>query len=153
MGVVVLLIIALISGGLYFWKMSRESALADLDAQLLALEASRNREAESSLLTLNDQIGTLSRLMDGHTYWSAGLSTIESLLQSEVQIASFNATRGEFNVTIKALNLTAIARQVASFTANEEITDIQLSEVNVLTDGGIQANMRIFFDVNKFLKP
>ncbi len=153
-GISLLVIVAVLYGGLWWYSESLTTQIGDADTQILALEKQRNKEAEQNLITLSKQIGITNQILNKHTYWSAGLSRIESALQSNVQFKSFSAILNEENFNVRALsdNYATLAKQLAAFVADDSIKDITLNGVNTLTSGKLDFNVKITFDVTKFLK-
>lgn len=153
-GGVVLAIAAILAGGIYFYQTTLEDNLTSLDAEIVALEQQRNRQAEQNILVFNKQLSMLSDLLDKHVYWTAGFAKIEGLTQAQVQFDTLTAdvADNEIGFEATAANYTTIARQIAAFLSNESITDVTLSRINVLTDGRLTFAMQIIFDKNKFLK-
>ncbi len=152
-GAAVLAIVAVLAGGLYFYKNSLENKLVSLDAEIAALEQKRNRQAEQNILVFNKQISMLSNLLNKHAYWTTAFSKIEGLTQSQIQFDSLTATMADNRVDFKATaaNYTTIARQIAAFLSDESITDINLNRVNTLTNGQLEFTMQIIFDRDEFL--
>ncbi|HXK40757.1 MAG: hypothetical protein A3G03_01765 [Candidatus Taylorbacteria bacterium RIFCSPLOWO2_12_FULL_44_15c] len=153
-GAAVLAIVAVLAGGLYFYKNSLENKLVSLDAEIAALEQKRNRQAEQNILVFNKQLSMLSDLLNKHSYWTTAFSKIEGLTQSQIQFDSLTATMADNRVDFKATaaNYTTIARQIAAFLSDESITDINLSKVNTLTNGRLEFTMQIYFNRSKFLQ-
>ncbi len=152
-GAAILAIVVVLAGGLYFYKNSLENKLASLDAEIAALEQSRNRQSEQNILVFNKQLSTLSDRLNKHTYWTTAFSKIEGLTQSQVQFGNLTATAADNRIEFKAMaaNYTTIARQIAAFLSDESITNINLSKVNTLTNGRLEFTMQISFDKIRFL--
>ena len=152
-GTTVLVMVIVLVGGLYFYKNSLENKLVSLDAEISALEKSRNKEAEQNILIFNKQILMLSDLLNKHVYWTTAFSKIEGLTQNQVQFNSVTATLTNTRVDFKATaaNYTTVARQIAAFLSDESITDINLNKITSLTNGQLEFTMQIIFDRSKFL--
>jgi len=153
-GGAVLVIVAILSGGLYLYKNSLENKIVSLDTEMVALEQQRNKQAEQNILVFNKQISMLSDLLDKHVYWTTAFSKIEGLTQSQIQFDSLTATLANNKIDLKATaaNYTTIARQISAFLSDESVTDINLSRVNTLTNGRLEFIMQIIFDRSKFLE-
>ena len=153
-GITLLVLVAVLYGGLWWYSESLTTRIGDADTQILALEKQRNKEAEQNLITLSKQIDITNQILNKHAYWSAGLSRIESALQNNVQFKSFSAVSGEEGFQIRALSDTyaTLAKQIAAFIADDAIKDITLDGVNTLTSGKLDFNAKITFDKAKFLK-
>ena len=152
-GAVVFAVAAVLAGGLYFYKNSLENKLVSLDAEMVALEQQRNKQAEQNILVFNKQVSMLSELLNKHAYWTTGFSKIEGLAQNQIQFDNFTATAADNRIDFKATaaNYTTIARQIAAFVSDESIKDVNLNKVNTLTNGRLEFTMQILFDRSKFL--
>ena len=153
-GTSILVLILVLTGGLYFYKGTLEDKKIGLDAGIVNLEKERDKKAESNLLTLNKQLSLISKLLDSHILWSKALAKVESLLQPQVQFLSFSAAVNEnrFEFKARAINYTVVARQIAAFVSDDSIKDINLNNIHVLTDGKLEFSVRLDFDKTKFLK-
>ena len=153
-GGVLFAIIFILSGGLYFYKNFLENKLTAFDAEIVALEQQRNRQAEENILVFNKQISMLSNLLSEHTYWTTAFSKIESLTQNQVQFSAISASLASNRIDFRATaaNYTTVARQIASFVSDESITDVALNKISTLTNGRLEFNMQLTFDRSKFLK-
>lgn len=153
-GISVLVLVLILTGGLYFYKGTLEDKKIGLDAGITNLEKERDKKAESNILTLNKQLSLISRLLDSHVLWSKALAKIEGLLQPQVQFLSFSAAVSDnrFEFKARAVNYTVVAKQIAAFVSDDSIKDINLTNVHVLTDGKLEFNIRLDFDKTKFLR-
>lgn len=153
-GITVLALILVLTGGLYSYKNTLEAKKIELDSEIVNLEKERDKKTESNLLTLNKQLSLISKLLDSHVLWSKALAKIEGLLQPQVQVVSFSATVSDnrFEFKAKALSYTVVARQIAAFVSDDSIKDISLGNIHVLTDGKLEFSIRLDFDKIKFLK-
>ena len=143
-------------GGLWLYGNNLATKITDNDKEIAALEEQRGKlkETEQKLIILSKQISLTNQILKNHTYWSKGLSKIESALQSNIQFKSFSAILSEESFRIQALsdNYTTIAKQLAAFIADDSIKDISLDNVNALTSGKLDFNAKIKFDKIKFLQ-
>src|SRR3989338_1887467 len=139
-GITVLVLVLIVTGGLYFYKNG--------------LEEQRDKNAEGNLLTLSKQLSLISNLLDSHIVWSKALGKVEGLLQPQVQFLSFSAAISDNRFEFKALatNYTVVARQIAAFVSDDSIKDIELTNVHVLTSGKLEFSIKLEFDKTKFLK-
>lgn len=153
-GITVLVLMLILTGGLYFYKSTMEDKKTGLDANIISIEEDRDKKVEQNLLTLNKQLSLISTLLDSHIVWSKALSKVESLLQPQVQFLSFSAAVSDNRFEFKALanNYTVVARQIAAFVSDDSIRDIALNNVHVLTSGKLEFSIKIEFDKIKFIK-
>ncbi len=153
-GVVLLIIVLGLSGGLWFYGNSLAAQVSDADAQLAQLEKERDKKGEQNLLILSKQIAITNQVLQKHTYWSTGLSKLESALQNNIQFKSFSSNIGEESLNVHALadNYATIARQLAALVADDAVADVSLNGVNALTNGRLDFTVKVNFDSLKFLK-
>ena len=153
-GIAVLILMFVLTGGLYFYRSTLEDKKTELDAKIVNLEKDRDKKVEANLLTLNKQLSLISTLLDSHVIWSKALSKVEGLLQPQVQFLSFAAAVSDNRFEFKALanNYTVVARQIAAFVSDDSIKDIALTNVHVLTTGKLEFSIKLEFDKIKFLK-
>ncbi len=153
-GIGLISMILLISGGLWLYSSSLSNKISSQDEQLAALEKQRDKKTEQNLIILSKQIEITNQILKNHTYWSAGFSKIESALQNNIQFKSFSAILSEKSMSIRAFSdsYTTIAKQLAAFVADDSIKDITLDGVSTLSSGKLDFNAKIKFDPDKFLK-
>lgn len=153
-GTAILVLMLVLTGGLYFYKGTLEDKKTGLDTGMANLEEDRDKKVEQNLLTLNKQLSLISTLLDSHVVWSKALNKIESLLQPQVQILSFSAavSDNKFEFRAIATSYTVVARQIAAFVSDDSIKDVALTNVRVLTSGKLEFGIKLEFDKTKFLK-
>ncbi len=153
-GITTLILIFVLTGGLYFYKISLEDKKGELDANIINLEKERDKKIEANLLTLNKQLSLISTLLDSHIIWSKAMGKIEGLFQPQVQFISFSATVSDNRFEFKALapNYTVVARQIAALVSDDSIKDVSLNNIHVLTSGKLEFSIKLDFDKTKFLK-
>lgn len=153
-GAVLAVLVFISAGAAKLYQNNLEGKIEKLDSQILEIEASRDKEAEQSLLTLRKQATVAFQSLNDHVYWSRGFEIIENSLQSNVQFKNMSLNFSDSTITLKAEsdNYTTIARQLASFNVEESIEDVDLEDVRVLTSGRLEMNMRVKFNTDKFLK-
>ena len=153
-GVAILILILIAMGGLYFYRNTMESKIVELDAQISALEKTRDKNVETNLLTLSKQLSLISTLLDSHVVWSKAFGKVESLLQPQVQFLTFAAAVSDNRFEFKALapNYTVVAKQMAALVSDDSIKDFALINVHVLTSGKLEFSIKIEFDKTKFIK-
>ena len=153
-GITVLVLMLVLTGGLYFYKSTLEDTKTGLDEQIINLEKERDKKVEANLLTLSKQLSLISTLLDSHIIWSKALSKVENLLQPQVQFLSFSAAVIDNRFEFKALatNYTVVARQISAFVSDDSIKDIALTNVHVLTTGKLEFGIKLEFNKIKFLK-
>src|SRR6185369_10264509 len=128
-GVVLIAIVIVVSGVLWWYANRLSSQVAYADNQLVELEKQRDKKSEQSLLTLSKQVAITNQILQQHSYWSTGFSKVEMALQNNIQFKSFSSTLAEESMNIHALadNYATIARQLAAFVSDDAVTDISLN--------------------------
>lgn len=153
-GVVFLLLAVVAVAGLYYYKNTITTKITDLDTQISNLEKNRNAEAEDKILVLNKQLSLISNIIDNHIFWTKGFGKLESLLQSQIQITSLDASTEKIDLRGIAPSYTMIAKQIAAFYSdqNNSIQDLELGNINALTNGKLEFSITLKLDKDKFLK-
>ncbi len=152
-GSALIVLVLVVSGGLWLYSDRLANQIMDEDQKLAALENQRDKKAEQNLITLSKQVDITSQILKNHIYWSVGLSKIEAALQNNIQFKSLSTILGEENLRIRALsdNYATIAKQLAAFVADDSIKDVTLDGVTTLTSGKLDFNAKINFNKSKFL--
>jgi len=136
-----------------FYLTSVEDELASLDEQVMGIEARRDKDAEHDVMTLNSQLSLIGNLLEDHIFWTEGFDTIEDLTVPRLSFISLTAdsSKDEIAARVRAANHSELAKQVASFFADEAIKDVSVSGITLSPSGQVEASLLITFDKNKFL--
>ncbi len=155
-GIAVLVISIILTVGLWFLRSSKANSLAEVLTQLKTKndEIDANIEIVNSVATVSQQIGSISKLLDNHIYWSNALGRVENLLSAQIQIDSLsgNVTSGEINLKAFSPSYTIIAKQIASFVSDPLIKDISVGEITTQTSGRLEFSMVLKVDSSEFFK-
>lgn len=140
--------------GIHFYNQSLQTQLDDLDAELVLVEKSRDKKMEAELVSLGKQANLMSKLLTNHIFMTKALSQVERLMHGELQLKNFSASAPKeqvaFNATARSYS--TIARQIASFTADDGIKDLVLGNIRSMNTGNFEFGMELKFDPSKFLK-
>jgi len=151
-GIIFLILCASIVGGLYFYSSSLSAKIAEIDSQLAAMEGDRDSAFEREVLTLNKQLALISQLAGNHIYWTKSLDKLETLAVDQVQLTSLKMeSDGKIALSALAGNYSALARQIASLTASDAVTDIDLGTIKGRTDGKLEFNLSILIDKSRMI--
>jgi len=114
--------------------------IATLDGQLDQTEASRDKTAEQALLDAQQQSRTMKSLFGAKVYWTQALSQMEKMMQSSVTLTQLNANaaKGTIDFSATADSYAAVAHQIASFAAGENVKDVTVGNVKTVPQGGVQ---------------
>lgn len=148
--------VAVIYAGLYMYVRSLEGQVQASDARLETLEKKRVQDQAKydELLVFSKQTEQIGKILRDHVFWSKALSRVESHIQPEVQMKLFTASAPKQNAFFNAYapNYAVIAKQIAAFTNDEAVADVNLGNVKVDNSGRIEFALTVIFDPEKFLK-
>jgi len=135
------------------YETSLEKKLEGIDNKLLAIEKQRDKGVETSMVTLKKRLELTKNLIDDHVYWTKGLSKVAGLLQREVRLTSFSGdvTKKTISIEGTALSFTVLARQIASFLADDSVEDLTLGFIKPTSEGTISFTMALTFVRAKLL--
>lgn len=131
-----------------------EKQIKDKNAQLVQLNTSRDKEIEGQLSALSKQTALIKNFLDSHVFWTNALGKVQQALQQQVEISllSGNLVSHEISLSALAPDFTTIARQIASFTADDGIKDVEVSNAKSDNGGKYGFTIKIIFDPEKYLK-
>ncbi len=143
-GIVALALVLAASSVLTYLKSNLTSEIAQIDSDLDALEARRDKKFEGELLVVRKQLGLISSLLDNHIYWSNTLTKIENLLQGQVQVKNLGLDKSLNEVKLGgvAASYSTIAKQIAAFLSDDSIEDVILEGAEVKPTG-IEITMKL----------
>ncbi len=150
-----LIVLALVIGlyfGLMVYRQFLFSEALAVNTKLSDLEKSRDKQAETRLLNLKNQLAVVSPLLSSHFLWSDALTKVQSLVEPQVQFKNINADAIGQKIIISAFaaNYTTIAKQIASFYSIDSVTDIILNNVQSRSTG-VDFTMQLFFNDSQLL--
>lgn len=150
-GVVLLVILLFVVVKLYTSYLTNQ--LAGIENELNLTEGQRDKEFEQEAIKLNKQFSLVGNLLGDHLIWSNVLTSIQNLTPPQIQIKTIlgNTSEAKLEVGGRAVNYTAIAKQIAALLSDKSITDINLDKISVFSSGVLEYNMRVLFDKNNFL--
>lgn len=153
-GIVILIIVVGTGSFLFYLKSDLENKIANIDIALTALEQKRDKTFEKEILIIKKQLGLVNGLLDNHPYWTKGLTVIEDLLHDKIQVVGFDFVSGknEIGIVGSAANYSSLAKQIASFSSGNMITDVTLQETKTQNNGTIDFTMKLMIDTTKLLK-
>lgn len=153
-GILVLIVILVLYGGLFFYNKTLENKVDELDVAFVNFNNARNKTEEARVNEVKSKLDQSQVFLEEHTLWSRGFKKIQQLTLPAVQFESLAASLPELKFEFKATapNLTSIAKQSANFLADESISDVSINQIKALTVGRNEFVIKITFDRNKFLK-
>ena len=143
-----------LDGGLIYYKKSVIGQLEGVDKQLVDLESSRNKKDEQKLLSLKDSLALVQPLILNHTVWSGALTRIQGLINPKVQFDSLsvNLAKAEYTFRAFAADYATVAKQIAAFYNDDQITDVIVGKVTSLTDSKVEFTAVLNLDINRLVK-
>ncbi len=124
----------------------------DINGQISAINQKRDSKGEEILKVTKQQIEITSKLIKGHSYWTQGLYKIASLIQNEVQLQSFTVAINKIDIKILATNYATIAKQIASFTYDDSIKDVDVQKITPDANGLLGLTISLVFNESKLIK-
>jgi hypothetical protein len=146
-----LLVLSLIIyGGLFYYNKSLTEKLSELQTQTEEINRQRDTEFEEKVISLEAALNSLSKILKNHVYWSNVFSKFESLALPQVSFSNFNAgleNDGSVKLTLSGntSGYTYLAKQMVSFSQDELVSNIELSGINLGTEGGIGFGLNVTF--------
>lgn len=115
-------------GGIFFYKLTLQSQLSQLQQELVSKQQSFNQADLDRIKNLDDRIDAAAKLVDNHASLIAIFNALEKTVADPVQFASFNYNRAE-NIDSPELTISARADQF-----DEIIFQEQILKNNAITD-------------------
>lgn len=149
---ILLILSLLLFGGLFIYKKSLNKELSDFKKEILILDQKRNPELEEKIVNLDKKLEILESIFNNHLYWSELFTRIENLVLkkayfSKVRIG-FLETDLAINLSGNALTYTILAQQMLSFQEDSSVKSVQVSDISLGSEGGIDFNLQIIFSKN-----
>ena len=150
---VALVILSLLTyGGLSFYSKSLNNKLNTIQDQLKNLNDQRDSKFEKEVGAIDEALKNLKIILANHLYWSNLFSGFEDIIVPKVSFSGFNGNLeqdGSVNLVLdgKTAGYTYLAKQMISFSQNKLVSHVDVSEISLGTEGGIQFGLNI-----KFLK-
>lgn len=152
-GIVVLVFIVGVTVALKLYAGTLDDQLAALDKQIADQELSRNKKAEQELLAVSQQATVMKQLLSGHIFWTNAFSRLSRLYQADMRIKSFNAVSSPSSLKFSATasSYTTVARQLASFLADDGVKDVTLGNIRSSETGAVEFSVELIMDTQKLL--
>ena len=149
---ILLVVAGYVAADLYLTSVQDE--LAALDSQVMGIESRRDRDTEREIMTLNSQLTLINSLLNGHIFWTQGFDTIEDQTVARLSFISLSAdvAKEEISAKIQAADHSVLAKQIASYFADDAIEDVSVSGISTTFGGQVEASLLIKFNKNKFLQ-
>ena len=147
-GLIVLSLV--VYGGLFYYNKSLADSLSELQLQAEEINRQRDTEFEEKALSLESALRSLKTIFKNHVYWSKVFSKFEELVVPQASFSSFDASIGDDGsvgliLSGSASGYTYLAKQMVSFSKDELVSDVEISGINLGTEGGVSFELRVNF--------
>lgn len=151
---VVLVLVLLAYGGLYFYTKSNTKKLGEIQNSIKTAQADAlNKEGRSELLVRQQQLTKLETLVDNHMYWSKLIPELARVTIKSAQYTSIEAkSDGKLNLTVTLPNYAEIEKYMQIFDLSEyreQFSNVRIVSIGtVQTEGSIltQLRLQLMFD-------
>ncbi len=137
-GILIVLIAGGITVGILIYQKAKASTLRGLENQIanLKTEESKYTEMETQAKALQNQLNTLSNLIDKHKYWSQVIKALADYTPNNVtyKSISFDSKNDKFTVTGYTNNYESVSRLMISLKkmdSKEYFDSIELISANL----------------------
>lgn len=158
-GIMFLLVLSLLLYGGLLWygnKFSKE--LNSIRKEIALLEQKRNLEMEEAIVDLDKNLGVLKELFQSHLYWSKIFNKIEEVTVPSVYFSDaklkFSEEDKKVNVDFSgnALTYTVLARQIVSFQEGSQVEKVEVSDISLNKEGGVNFVLGVVFSQDILFK-
>ena len=131
--------IVVISAILGSYRANLQGQIDALDGQLQTTEDSRNKDQEQTLLAVSQQSALMSQLLSGKIYWSQAFGYLQQVTQGAVTFTTLSASVAKNTITFHgtADSYATVAHQIAAFTGGTGVTDVAVTSVKAVSQGGV----------------
>ena len=154
---VLVLLSLLIYGGLFLYNKSLNVNLEDLQNQAEELNKKRDVDFEKRVILLEKALGNLKIILKNHLYWSNLFSKLGQLTVPQASFSDFRGTiesDGSISLSLKGSvpGYTYLAKQMVSLGQEKSVSNIEVSGINLGTEGGLEFMLNINFLKDILLK-
>lgn len=147
-------LLALVYGGLLFYKGYIKDDLDGINDQLVTLERSRDKNYEDRLINLKKNLAVVMPLLKNHIFWSSGLVKIQNLIVPQVQFDSLSVSleKKEYSFKAFASSYADVAKQIAAFNADSNVTDLTIGRITSNSNGRVDFSIVLKLNTDTLLK-
>ncbi len=149
--VIVLLFLSLGAyGALYYYNNSLNAEFQDLKDQVEEMNKQRDAEFEKKVLSLERRMLFFEDVFENHTYWSNVFSKLEEVTIPQVRFKDFNgrvSKDGSVNIDLDGhtSGYTYLAKQMVSFLDDKLVSNLEVSNLSLTSEGGIEFSFNVNF--------
>jgi len=158
-GILIIIVAAVITGGIFIYQKARASTLNGLENQIanLKIEESKYTVMEQQAKNLQDQLNTLSNLIEKHKYWSQVIKALADYTPQSVNYKNiiFDQKSNKFVVAGGANDYESVSRLMVSLKkmdSKEYFDSIELIIAKLNKTLTPEDNKNILFTINFNLK-
>ncbi len=148
-----MLFLIILSIGVYLGSIIYGKKLnANLDSikkEIVSLENKRDPEQEKTIIDLDTKMSILKEIFQKHTYWSLVFKKIEESMMPEVYFSdgkvSFEGDKVHLQFSANTLSYTSLAKQMVVFQEDPLTQKIEVSNISLSEEGGINFNLSVVF--------
>ncbi|MBI4119933.1 MAG: hypothetical protein HY454_00520 [Parcubacteria group bacterium] len=144
---ILVLALAGLWGGAYFWQGQLRNTLAVVNTQLQAVIGQRDMSLENRLKTVGAVLETFGNVLNEHRYWSKVFEMLEKNTLPEVTFVSFEGDDVANAITLKGRSpsYAVLARQVKVLQTAPDVSAVTTSGINLSPDGSLNFSVKIGF--------
>lgn len=144
-GLALILISFLATGGLYTWKYFLNKKVVSLNSELQTITGQRDASLESRLQNLNTVLEIFKNVLDNHKYWTKFLGLLEEKTLNTVTFRSFDGDDTASTVLLdgSAPSYDVLAQQIKIFEGSEGIASASASGIALSETGRVNFTMKL----------
>jgi len=146
--IALLVLSVVVFGSMFVWERGVNAKISNLEDERKTVLAQRDAALETRVKNLSSLISAFENLVAQHRNWSRLFNLIADETLPEVRLTSFDGVYGTntFSITGHAPNYLALAQQIKSYEASDNIFTIKTEEVKLSDDGDIQFRLIVQFN-------
>lgn len=148
MGLALILVSFLATGGLYAWKYFLNKKIVSLNSELQTVTGQRDASLENRLQNLNSVLEIFKNVLDNHEYWTKFFGLLEEKTLNTVTFRSFDGDDAASTVVMdgSAPSYDVLARQIKIFEESEGIMSAAASSIALSETGRVNFTVKIVFN-------
>lgn len=154
-GVLLIVIAGLTSGGLFLYEQSLEKNIAYIDAELVEKRDLLDQDALATFIDLGKKTGNAEMLLNRHVSFSKVTDFFEGIVLRNVRLADITAEISpgkSMKVAFKgeAQGYAAVASQVDALRKANHVTSVEVSNMTLNEKGNVTFSSIVNFDTKIF---
>lgn len=151
--IVIFIIFALVSLGLWGYRLSLENKKEELSQEIEKLQSQRNLTLEEDFKALKKGIDNLKTILADRFFSTQVFSMIEDLVLPEVYFAKaqINLNESKIDLEAYAASYTVLAKQILAFEEDDRINKVAVNSADMDQTGQVLSSLILNLD-KSFLK-